>query len=119
MIMRDRHVSDDGLLEICLDIVDRPGDRQHVAVCPACEARRDALARLLADTADVAAAEADALFTAERLTRQRQRILQRLEQEGALGRVINFPAPQAHTRPLRSRPGTRWIATAAAAGLLI
>jgi hypothetical protein len=69
-------------------------------------------------------AEADAVFTDERLTRQRARILQRLDQEGRPGRVIAFPAssPRASATLLHTSSTTRWVAAAAAvafvAGLL-
>src|SRR5687767_11349566 len=78
------------------------------------------IARLLAEYSEAVTAEADAAFPAERLARQQTRILQRLEQEGRPGRVIAFPAGHAHEPPpLRARPGMRWIAGAAAAGLII
>jgi len=80
----------------------------------------DEIASLLAEYSETVIAEADAAFPAERLARQQTRILQRLEQEGRPGRVIAFPAGHAHEPPpLRARPGMRWIAGAAAAGLII
>lgn len=80
----------------------------------------DEIASLLAEYSEAVIAEADAAFPAERLARQQTRILQRLEQEGRPGRVIAFPAGHAHEPPpLRARPGMRWIAGAAAAGLII
>ena len=80
----------------------------------------DEIASLLAEYSEAVIAEADAAFPAERLVRQQTRILQRLEQEGRPGRVIAFPAGHAHEPPpLRARPGMRWIAGAAAAGLII
>ena len=80
----------------------------------------DEIARLLAEYSEAVTAEADAAFPAERLARQQTRILQRLEQEGRPGRLIAFPAGHSHEPPpLRARPGMRWIAGAAAAGLII
>ncbi len=80
----------------------------------------DEIAALLAEYSAAVTAEADAAFPAERLARQQARILQRLEQEGRPGKVIAFPAGHAHEAPpLRARPGMRWIAGAAAAGLII
>ena len=80
----------------------------------------DEIASLLAEYSETVNAEADAAFPAERLARQQSRILHRLEQEGRPGRVIAFPAGHAHEAPpLRARPGMRWIAGAAAAGLII
>jgi hypothetical protein len=78
-----------------------------------------ATAGLLDEIAVTATREADAVFTPERLARQQARILQRLEQDGRPGRVIAFPGhPQEGAAP-RVRPATRWIAAAAAAGLLV
>lgn len=74
---------------------------------------------LMADVGGVIAAQADVHFTDERLAKQRTRILERLEEEARHGRVITFPTAHASAPALRSRPGMRWIAAAAAAGLLI
>jgi hypothetical protein len=119
-MMRHPHLSDDRLIEVCLDQASAASERQHLESCAECEERRASLARLLADASGVARAEADAVFTPERLGRQHARILQRVEQEARLGRVISFPAGQGQ-RPslLRVRPGMRWVAGAAAAGLVI
>jgi hypothetical protein len=74
---------------------------------------------MLTDVAAVTVAEADAAFSVDRLAKQRARILQRLEQEGRAGRVITFPGNLTQRPSLRPRPGMRWVAGAAAAGLLI
>lgn len=81
----------------------------------------DELARLLGEHRESVNAEADAAFPADRLARQQSRILARIEHEGRPGRVIVFPAGHAHAPAalLRARPGMRWVAGAAAAGLLI
>ena len=119
MTMPHSHLSDDRLIDVCLEAVPLASEWQHLDNCPACEERRARLVRLLTDVADVAAAEADVAFPAERLAIQRARILQRIEREGQLGRVITFPASHQHGSSLRARPGMRWIAGAAAAGLII
>lgn len=81
----------------------------------------EALAALVAemdDATSAAAAEADARFPAERLARQRHAILRRLEYGRTMGRLLRFPAPAR--RPVPTRPShRRWIAAAAAAGLLL
>jgi hypothetical protein len=118
--MRHPHLSDDRLIEVCLQHAAGVTEQRHLASCDACRQRRLRLARLLDDTATVAAAEADALFTDERLARQRAHILQRVEQESRQGQLISFPAGHgASPMRLRVRPASRWIAGAAAAGLLI
>jgi len=119
-MMRHPHLSDDRLIDVCLDRAPAAIERQHLERCHACEERRASLARLLADASNVARAEADAVFSPERLSRQHARILQRVEQEARLGRIISFPAGHGlGPSLLRVRPGMRWIASAAAAGLVI
>lgn len=115
MLKSHSHLSDDQLLEACLEGVEvRDDDR-----CALCDDRRARLAALLAEVHEAAVCEADAVFPAERLTRQQARVLQRIEQDGRPGRLIAFPG-HAHEAPAGgSRPGTRWIAAAAAAGLVI
>ena len=114
------HLSDDRLIGVCLDRAPAAIERQHLESCDVCEGRRANLARLLADVSDVERAEADAVFTPEPLSRQHARILQRVEQEARHGRVIRFPAGHGQGPTLlRVRPGIRWIAGAAAAGLVI
>jgi hypothetical protein len=119
--MRHPHLSDDRLIAVCLQDAHGVTEQQHLAACAACQQRRSSLARLLDDTAEVAAAEADVLFTDERLARQRAHILQRVEHESRQGQLISFPAGHAASPALlrRVRPASRWIAGAAAAGLLI
>lgn len=120
MIRSRRHLSDDQLIEVCVDRAADAHERQHLEQCTDCEERRADIARLLADHSQTAVSEADAAFPAERLARQQSRILQRLEREGRPGRLIAFPAGYMHERSgLRARPGMRWIAGAAAAGLII
>ena len=112
MMKGHSHLSDDELIELYL-----AGATEHG--CPACEARRADLAALMADISDAAVDEADALFPADRLARQQARILGRLEQDGRPGRVIAFPSHSPDGPLPRTRPAARWIAAAAAAGLVI
>jgi hypothetical protein len=120
MMKRHSHLSDDRLVEMCLDGTPVTPEQQHLDVCLACEARRAEFARILADCALAATADADAAFPPDRLARQQSRILQRIEHDGRPARVIAFPAGHPHEPALhRSRPGMRWLAGAAAAGLVI
>jgi hypothetical protein len=117
--MNQRHLSDDRLIEICLTGSMTAADR-HLASCVECEMRQLALTEMLDDIRTVAVAEADAAFPSDRLARQQARILQRIEHEGRPGRVIAFRAsqpPEAAVR--RTRPASRWVAAAAAAGLIV
>ena len=118
--MRHPHLSDDRLIDVCLDHAPAATEQEHLATCGVCAERRANLARLLNETSTVAVAEADAVFTDERLARQRGHILQRVEQESRQGRLISFPAGYTSAPSLlRARPAARWIAGAAAAGLFI
>jgi hypothetical protein len=90
----------------------------HLGVCTPCRARftmfADALEELRAD----ATAHADELFPAERLAAQHAHIFRRIEASERPARVIAFPRFPA---PLTSRSShaSRWIAAAAAAGLIV
>ena len=75
--------------------------------------------QLLDEVSAVLRAEADVLLTDERLARQHAHILRRIEEETRPGQVIAFPNAQPGRPALRVRPGMRWVAGAAAAGLLI
>ena len=61
-MMRYPHLSDDRLIDVCLDRAPAATERQHLESCDVCEGRRASLARLLADASGVARAEADAVF---------------------------------------------------------
>ena len=129
--MNHTHVSDDHLIDVCL-AADSPGPaaraegisaaaRAEWSSCVECRSRHAWLAEMLSDVRTAAAVEADAAFPADRLARQRARIMQRLESEGRPGRVITFPAgvsaPEISLR--RARPASRWIAAAAAAAFVV
>jgi hypothetical protein len=118
MMKAHSHLSDDQLLELCLDESPQASsDELHG--CASCEARWTELAALLDDVSEAMVKEADEAFPAERLARQQARILHRLQQDGRPGRLIAFPAHHLDRAVSRPRPHTRWIAAAAAAGLVI
>jgi 2-methylcitrate dehydratase PrpD len=119
--MSHPHLSDDRLIEIYFDLDVTANDRAHLHECDACRSRRSNLAETLDDVELVATQEADAAFPADRLARQRARIIQRVDQDGRPGRLIAFPA--GHTQdsaPRRVRPA-RWgtVAAAVAASFLV
>lgn len=116
MMQAHSHLSDEQLLELCL-----AGEPQDGHACASCEARHAELASLLREVSTAAAQDADAAFPPERLARQQARILQRLELDGRPGRIIAFPRHERDAAALlRPRPSpSRWIAGAAAAGLVI
>ena len=114
------HLSDDRLIEVCVLEAPTPGEQEHLAACARCDARRSRLEALLDDVSVTACEAADAAFPPERLTRQQARIMAHLQHEGRPARVIAFPAGYSHAPIVsRTRPGSRWIAAAAVAGLVI
>jgi len=119
--MKASHLSDDRLIELCMLVEASATEQQHLAVCTRCDGRRVRLQRLLDEVSDTTTAAADAVFTPERLTRQQARILAHLQHEGRPARVIAFPAGRAPHEPMvsRTRTGSRWIAAAAVAGLVV
>jgi hypothetical protein len=115
-----RHLTDDRLIELCLDRAAAAEDQQHLQCCTRCEARRADLVRILDELSAVAAHETDAAFPPERLARQSAHIIQRIDHAGRPARVIVFPAGGAQEPwTPRRRPAMRWLAAAAVAGLLV
>ena len=110
------HLTDDQLVEICF----AAADSSHVEVCQHCRLRYDRLTQALDALHDDAVSEADAVFSTERLSEQRSRVLQRLERSGHAADVVRFPIRPRREYVSRRAPGraTRWIAAAAVAGLV-
>lgn len=99
---------------------DRRAVRQHLHGCETCTWRYTELTAPLERLRQDAASEADEAFSPARLDAQRARIMERLEGQADAPRVIPFPASQARLdRAVIHRPISRWIAAAAAAGLLV
>jgi hypothetical protein len=123
--LRGHHPHDDRLFECYL--AERSGDpidpptAEHLADCPPCGARYHDLVRVMDALRTDGEAEADLIFTPERLRVQQQQIAKRVEHIGRPARVISFPG-QFVRRTLTattSRTAPRWVAAAAAAGLFI
>jgi hypothetical protein len=116
----DRHLDDDVLAAIWSSASSegRTATHPHLTSCAQCRARYAALTGWLADLREEAHLEADETFPPERLAAQQAAIFRRLEALERPARVIAFPK---YSRPApASQPFTRrWIATAAAAGLVI
>jgi hypothetical protein len=119
MSVRQNHLSDERIVELCLAEGHDLAGNEHLQACAACGARQTEVAALLEEISAAAVDEADAVFTPERLARQQARILQRIEQDGRPARVITFPGHVQDGPALRPKPAARWIAAAAAAGLVI
>jgi hypothetical protein len=114
------HLDDDALAAIWTDEA-AIGVRQahpHFESCPTCRARFAELSGWLQGVQIDATAEADEHFSPERLAAQHALIFRRLEAAERPARVIAFPR---FAQPLTSRTShaSRWIAAAAAAGLIV
>ena len=117
-----RHLTDAQLIEASVGHAANGEQVQcaaHVEHCGECRARHESLRAMLADTATAATADADAAFSSDRLTRQYDRIMERAEKVSRLGRVISFPAAFGRVTPPSAASGSRWVAAAAAAGLVV
>src|SRR5688572_12298148 len=95
---------------------DRPAEA-HLRTCAECRARYGAFTTSLEAMRADAHAEADEVFTRERLAIQQGQIFRRLESLEHPARIIAFPR---FARPVSVQPGgrRRWIAAAAAVGLI-
>jgi hypothetical protein len=115
-----RHLDDNALTEIWTDAATsgQPASHAHLSACAACRTRYASFASWLDRMRDDACAEADEAFPADRLAMQQAQVLRRLEALERPARVIAFPR---FTRPVTSTQGNaqRWVAAAAAAGLVI
>ena len=115
--MTHTHLTEDQLIAMSFEPASVPVD---VVTCTECSSRRADLDRTLTEIADAATDLTDEAFSAERLSRQRMRILDRIEHYGQQARVLAFPMSRArHASLLRPPSVRRWIAGAAAAGLMI
>ena len=124
MSMHSPHLHDDRLLEhYATERTGEPGISavaSHLAVCVDCSGRYTALKEWLDGARSEAIAEADEIFTADRLKRQQHQILRRIEHLGQPARVLSFPGRLGQTfRRGSARVAPRWLAAAAAAGLFV
>lgn len=88
----------------------------HLAGCAECRVRYASFESWMDEVRTEATAEADEVFTSERLKAQQAHIFRRLEAAEHPTRIIAFPkAPAAASRP---SPFRRWVAVSAAAGLM-
>lgn len=112
------HLDDEGFAEIwAAGGHGGPEGHPHLAHCAACRERFAAFGEWLDGLREEAWAEADEAFPAARLTAQRAAITARLEAL-APARVLPFPAHAPNTPTFRHHR-SRWIAAAAAAGLIL
>jgi hypothetical protein len=116
----NRHLDDSALAALWTDATLAGGRtaHPHLDACAACRTRYDTFSCWLDDLRIEATAEATELFPVERLATQRAAIFRRIEAAERPARVIAFPK---FAQPLTSRSSSasRWIAAAAAAGLIV
>ena len=121
----NRHLSDADLADVWTDASlsatetrTATGARSHLLDCAQCRARYAEFTNWLDGVRVDARAEADEAFPPDRLAAQQAQILRRLETAGRPARVIAFPR---FTGPISTQHSgrQRWIAAAAAAGLIV
>jgi hypothetical protein len=93
---------------------------EHLVTCGRCGSRYAELSAFFEAMGREGEDEADAVFTAERLTAQQRQIASRLSRVARPARVISFPESSARVAvgSRVSRAAPRWMA-AAAAGLFV
>ena len=113
-----QHLDDAAFAEIWTNAVadGATATHPHFAACAECRVRFASYVAWLDDVRADGVAEADAVFSHDRLASQQAHIMRRLEGAGQPTRVIAFPKSPAVPAP-RS-PVRWWVAGAAAAGLI-
>lgn len=112
------HLSDATLARLWTDGLETgTGTHPHLAGCPTCRARFDALARWIDDVAGTLRDEADEILTPERLSVQQAHIARRLDAIDRPARVLAFPKAARAVISGHSNV-RRWITIAAAACLI-
>jgi hypothetical protein len=116
------HLDDGALAQVWAErlsqgAADNGAAEGHLRACAECRGRFAAFSGWLDDLKTDAHAEADAVFHAERLSAQQAHIFRRLEALEHPARVIAFPR-FARPAAVASTGRRRWIAAAAAAGLV-
>lgn len=132
-LLRGGHLSEDALVDAWYS----GHHPAHLDTCTLCADRALDMSRWLEQTRDLGVAEADAAFPAERLAAQQSQILRKLEQLDRPAKLLSFPRmpSEALTTPAHlaglagadaleiatrgHRVSSRWIAAAAAAGLIL
>jgi hypothetical protein len=125
VIHRASHLLEERLFDSYL--AERGGDpidppvAEHLGDCPSCSRRYAELAAFMDHLRRDGDAEADAIFTPERLRLQQQQIIRRIAAVGRPARVLSFPGRIVRRTidASATRPAPRWVAAAAAAGLFI
>lgn len=117
VVFRRGHLSEDALVDVWTTGI-RPA---HLDSCEQCGHRALEMSRWLEDVQAVGRADADAVFSDDRLAAQRESVLNRLAQLDRPSKVISFPAAARAAREAQAgrRGSAGWLLAAAAAGLMI
>jgi hypothetical protein len=125
VIGRAHHLREDRLFDCYVaersgEVIDPP-TAEHLSDCPTCGTRFAELVSFMDTLRSEGQAEAEAIFTPERLRAQHQHIARRLAHVGRPARVISFPGQLVRRTITASTSQTapRWVAAAAAAGLFV
>jgi hypothetical protein len=113
----DVHLDDDTLRLLAIEPA--AGDAAatgHLAACAACQTRAVGAQRELEALRAEATAATDAAFSPADLARQQRAIAARLSRGHRVARVLRFPI---HGIPASPPADRRWLAAAAAAGLVV
>jgi hypothetical protein len=94
-----------------------PAEHPHLRACAECRLRFTSFSNWMEDLRQDAIGEADEAISADSLAAQRAQIFRRLEAAERPARVIAFPKTPVDA--MRSSPMRRWVAVAAAAGLIL
>ena len=125
MIHRAHHLQEERLFDSYLaergGLPIDPPVAEHLADCASCGTRYAELAAFMDALRRDGDAEADAIFTPERLRLQQLQIARRIALVGRPARVLSFPGRIVRRTidASASRRAPRWVAAAAAAGLLV
>ena len=125
MIHRAHHLQEERLFDSYM--AERGGEpidppvAEHLADCASCGTRYAELTAFMDTLRRDGDAEADAIFTPERLRTQQQQIARRIAHVGRPAHVLSFPGRIVRRTidASTSRRAPRWIAAAAAAGLFV
>ena len=104
--MNGRHISDDRLIDICVNRSAEPDETAHVNVCVKCAGRRAEIIAILSELEDAATSAADSAFPLPRLERQHARILHRVHDDDRPGEILTFPTARPVTRLLMPEGST-------------
>jgi hypothetical protein len=119
ILRRTSHLDDAAFAELWTNALadgTTPAEDSHLQECAECRLRFNSFSNWMEEIRADAHAEADEVLTPERLAAQQAQIFRRLEAAERPARIIEFP--KRFPASVRQFPVRRWIATAAAAGLI-